>query len=200
MYYWSLLNKADNELAKQVFQIQKQFPRKDDWILDVYENLEFCEISLSEDEIKRLSKARFKKLVKKQIKIKAEEYLRNLQEDHSKTKNLSNYRFQSYLSDEKLSIDNKKLLFQLRTRSTHTRANYKDKYKFDLSCPLCKDKTSEQTDAHLLTCSAMDNVLASKTELQHMKHEHIFDELDKQVRITEVYKDIFKLINSSFSL
>ena len=136
----------------------------------------------------------------KQIRIKAEEYLFTLKEGHSKTDNLTSYKFQPYLSCEKFSTDNKRLLFQLRTRCTPTRANFKNKYKFDMTCPICKDMTSEQTDAHLLTCSAMDNVLASNTELQHMKHELIFDEPDKQVRITQVYKDIFKLINSNFSL
>ena len=106
----------------------------------------------------------------------------------------SNFKFQPYLSSDQISIDNKKLLFQLRTRSTHTRANYKNKYKFDLSCPLCKDKTSEQTDAHLLACPAIQDMLSAKPELEKVIHENIFQDLDDQIPVTDVYREIFKLI------
>ena len=41
MYYWCLLNKSEDELAKKVLNIQKQFPACDDWILEVQENLNF---------------------------------------------------------------------------------------------------------------------------------------------------------------
>ena len=35
MYYWSLLNKSNDELVKKVFDIQKQFSDKNDWITEV---------------------------------------------------------------------------------------------------------------------------------------------------------------------
>ena len=134
----------------------------------------------------------FKKIVNRQIKIKATEYLYNLKAKHTKTKDLTDYKFQSYFSSENLSNDNKKLLFHLRTRSTNTRANYKNKYKFDLTCQFCDD-TSEQTDAHLLECPGFDKILAIKPEFQNARHEDIFDDnIEKQVKVTEVYKEIFK--------
>ena len=141
-----------------------------------------------------MKKNKFKKLIKKQIRIKAAEYICSLQEGHTKTKDLNSYKYQSYLSSDQLSIEHKKLLFQLRTRSTHTRANYKNKFKFDLSCPLCKDKTAEQTDAHLLACSAIDNMLEDKTELHQVIHDNIFHDLEDQIKVTDVYRQIFKLI------
>ena len=88
--------------------------------------------------------------------------------------------------------EEKKLLFQLRTRSTHTKANYKNKYKFDLSCSLCNDKVSVQTNAHLLTCSTIVDALATKTDLLNVNHKDIFGDLKKQ--ITHVYKEIFKMM------
>ena len=141
-----------------------------------------------------MKKEAFKKLVKKQIKIKAEEFLSSLRDSHSKTTNLQSHNFQSYLSSQALSTNDKKLLFQLRTRSTHTKANYKNMYKFDLSCTLCKDKNSVQTDSHLLSCSFIDDTLADKTELHKVEHCFIFEELHKQIQATKVYKEIFKLL------
>ena len=39
MYYWVLLNKADNELAKKVYYTQKQHRCKDDWASEIEDNL-----------------------------------------------------------------------------------------------------------------------------------------------------------------
>ena len=160
----------------------------------MFENLEFCDINLSEEEIKKMSKAKFKKLVKKKITERAEIFLTSLQEDHSKTENLQSFQYQSYLKSENISTKEKQLLFQLRTRSTPTRANYKNKYKFDLTFPLCKDKTSEQTDAHLLDCPAIANMISDKTKLDKVKHDMIFNGLQDQSEIVKMYSEIFKLI------
>ena len=120
--------------------------------------------------------------------------LKSIEEDHSKTENLQSFQYQSYLKSENISTKEKQLLFQLRTRSTPTRANYKNKYKFDLTCPLCKDKTSEQTDAHLLDCPAIANMISDKTKLDKVKHDMIFNGLQDQSEIVKMYSEIFKLI------
>ena len=135
-------------------------------------------------------------LPNKQIKVKAEEFLSDLRESHSKTTNLQSYTFQNYLSSssQNLSTNDKKLLFQLRTRSTHTKANYKNKYKFDMSWTICKDKNSVQTDSQLLICSGIDNTLVFKTDLRKVEHSNIFEDLHKQTQVAQVYKEIFKLL------
>ena len=43
----------DTELVKKVFIAQKISPCKDDWIHQIREDLSECDISLTEDEIKR---------------------------------------------------------------------------------------------------------------------------------------------------
>ena len=51
MYYWLLLNKSDDDLAKKIYQTQKQLGCKDDWVTEIEVNLKLCEIQLSESEI-----------------------------------------------------------------------------------------------------------------------------------------------------
>ena len=63
----------------------------------------------------------------KQIRMKSDEFLSQIRDEHSKTENLQSYKFQTYLESEKLTVEEKKLLFQLRTRSIPTKANYKKK-------------------------------------------------------------------------
>ena len=82
----------------------------------------------------------------------------------------------------------------MRIRSSHTKANYKNKYKIDLSCSLYNDNVSVQTDSHLLTCSAIVDALATKTNLLNVNHKDNFGYLNKQIKKTQVYKEIFKIV------
>ena len=92
----------------------------------------------------------------------------------------------NYLKCGSLSVEEKRLLFQLRTRSTHTKSNYKNKYIFDLSCSLCKnlDENCEQTDAHLLKCTFVKNALSSKVDLLNVNHSDIYGNIEQQIKVT----------------
>ena len=75
MYYWTLLNKDDSELAKKVLETQQLLSSKNDWVLQLQNDLKECRIELSEAEIKRMKKEQFKSLVEKRIKTLSMEYL-----------------------------------------------------------------------------------------------------------------------------
>ena len=143
-----------------------------------------------------MKKYTFQKLVNNKIRVKADEFLSSLRDKHSKTENLLSYSFQRYLGCDNLDVKQKQLLFKLRSRSVHTKANYKNKYKFDLSCSHCKDVNSEENDAHLLFCPAIKALLKDPAVLQNVKHEDIFDQLPKQIKVTKVYEEIFKILKT----
>ena len=110
LYYWTLLNKPEEELAKKVFNIQTQLSVKDDWVEQVKMDLNELEIELTEYQIKTLKKEAFKRILKCKLGEKAYEYLLNLKENHSKTEHLLNYKLQDYLLSENLSFKQKRLL------------------------------------------------------------------------------------------
>ena len=69
---------------------------------------------------------------------------------------------------------------------------------FDLSCSLCKNLSgplNEQTDAHLLKCTFVQNALSSKVDLLNVNHSDIYGNIEKQIKVTRIYKEIFKLID-----
>ena len=70
MYYWTMLRKSDSELAKSVFNAQLEFPSKGDWISDTKDILNYCNIELSAEDIKKLSKQKFKLIVKEKLQFK----------------------------------------------------------------------------------------------------------------------------------
>ena len=59
------------------------------------------------------------------------------------------------------------------------------------------EKNCEQTDAHLLKCAFVKNELSTKVDLLNVNHLDIFGNLEKQVKVTRVYKEIFKLIDKT---
>ena len=81
MYYWTMLQKTENELVKRVVVAQKEFPgRKIDWVQQVSADLEFCDIRYEENEIKSMKQEAFRKVVGEKIKFKAKEYLTSADE------------------------------------------------------------------------------------------------------------------------
>ena len=133
----------------KVYIAQKNKPVKGDWIKLLDEDKkEFNLISKSDIELKQTYKTKniFKKYIKKKAVEITEKYLNSKKEKHSKLDNLkfNKLKCASYLNDPRISQREAKLLFNLRTRMYHVKANYKNKYLNNLTCDLCKSATSDQ--------------------------------------------------------
>ena len=194
MYYWTLLNKSEDELVKKFFDIQKEHSVKDDWIEQIQNDLNSLDIDLNEQEIKVMKKEVFKSALKKKLQEKATVFLMNYREKHSKTQNLKSYKLQSYLSSNKLTTNEKKLLFSLRTRSIHVKRNYKNKYKFNMKCSLCEDDSQEETEIHLLKCVKILAEIKNTLDITSAKYGDIFSEnIEDQVTITKTFNEVLKI-------
>ena len=201
MYFCNILQKSESEIVKQVFLALKEFPgRKKDQLQQVYEDLEFCNIKHNEEEIMGMSKLKFKKIVDSKIKIIASEYLTKLQMSHSKSRYLyQEPEIKDYLTTDQLSTKEKKLLFKLRSRTTPNKTNYKMKYINDLSCSLCEDKATEESEIHFLECQFLVNVPQLGQELHTIKYEDIFGNLSYQIKAMKVWTKIFKIYEAETS-
>ena len=138
MYYWNLLQKDDTELVKKVFLTQRSLPTKNDWVSQLESDLKESRITLSEVEIKNMKKETFKTLVKMHIKNIVKEYLINLRSKHSKSENLLvTDCMKDYLKSDKITIEEKKLLFAMKTRTLNVKTNFRNNFA-NLLCRLCK--------------------------------------------------------------
>ena len=116
MYLWTILQNSDKELARQVYNTQKLFPVKNDWVVQVQDDLQRCNIDLTDEEISKMKKEKFKYIVKKSIRQLSEEYLSKQIEKHSKSENLCiSDSMQNYLVNLNTTVKEKKLLFMLRS-------------------------------------------------------------------------------------
>ena len=68
MYYWTVLKKEETELVKMVFIAMKEFRTKNYWLTQVESDLQSCDIQLTDEEIKAMSRYKFKTLVNKNIR------------------------------------------------------------------------------------------------------------------------------------
>ena len=184
MYLWSILHKKEDELVRQVFNVQRLMPTKGDWWPQAEKDILFLNLNLSIEEISEMKKMKFKKLVNTAIRDVAKEYLFGLKSKHTKLSNMKNeFRMQTYLTSEKLSTEEKQLLFRLRTRTFDCRSNYKNLYKSDLLCPLCK---SEDSQEHLLNCDGITEGI----DIEKVKYLDIFDSYQKQETAAKVFLKI----------
>ena len=195
LFYWSILNKPESELVKQVFNTQKLKPVKNDWCLTVVEDLQQLDIYNSENEIANMKKSTFKTLITNKIRELASRFLNNLKDKHIKSKKLKNsHAMQTYLMSSELTTDEKQLLFSFRTNTFQCKENYKFKYGSDLNCEICSQIDSQP---HLLTCKVTDNL-----DLSGVKYSDIFGTVKEQIKIIKILKQIVSkrnllLINSS---
>ena len=93
------------------------------------------DISLTEDQIKRMSTREYKKHIKEKVRSGAFRYLQSVQETHFKIRNIkySKLEMQPYLCKENIGM-----LFSMRCRTFWTIRNvFQEQYKPNLSCPLC---------------------------------------------------------------
>ena len=197
MYYHTLLKKGESELVKRVFLAQCQFPTKNDWYSEVKRILTLCGINLTEEEISRWSVYKFKKLVNERVKQRAADDLTQLQMKHSKTKYLyQSNEMKEYLRSEELSTTEKKWLFRMRVRMCPNKTNFEGMYKPDLSCSLCKDKTSKETEIHLLQCPFFSKYPELAAEMKSIQYEDIFSDISKQTRAVRIWIKMFKIYNT----
>ena len=155
-FLWYLINDKEGSLLKRFFEAQCDQPIRGDWVSTVKQDLAELEISLSFEEIERISKDAFKELVKKKVKKGALEYLQKLKQTHSKAKNLSydELDLQMYLKSgtSKMTIKEKSFTFALRSRTIDVNCN-KLQGQTNVKCRLGCDQ--DETQSHLLHCSAL---------------------------------------------
>jgi hypothetical protein len=51
MYYWNILQMTDDKLVKRVFNVQKNSPCRNDWVLQFEVDLRCCKIDENEEQI-----------------------------------------------------------------------------------------------------------------------------------------------------
>ena len=174
MYLFNILRKPKSELIRKVYDVQKTIKTKNDWYNIVQENKIYLEISQSDEEIGKMSKERFKLIVRKSVEKKAVEYLNNIACKHSKSKELIKNKLsrEGYLKDQRFSKSESELLFALRTRMVlDIKRNFPTQYNNNFACDLCQLQVDCQE--YLLSCVELRKHVKTNNLLQKHKLNYV---------------------------
>ena len=87
LFYWHILQIDEKELLYRFLTAQTLKPSKNDWILELYTNMDKINLKLGEEEIKKMSKIKFKHLVQQMINVSVKKDFQKIQSKQSKTLN-----------------------------------------------------------------------------------------------------------------
>ena len=119
MYLHTILQKDENEMVRKVYEAQKVQPNSGNFIQLVKEDCAKIGLDMSDKEIGKTQKQKFKNIVKSKVITAAFNYLQTLQQSHSKMENIKYDKFElsPYLSSPLFNSDSRSLLLALRTRT-----------------------------------------------------------------------------------
>ena len=188
MYLWHILHRDTTELIRKVYDLQKCNFKKGDWVNILQEERMKYDISETDETISKMSKHKFKKIVKKKIKTHAIQYLKNLSIPHSKSAEISknDFKKQSYFQDRRFSKEDVQLLFAMRTKMLDCKTNFSQQYQNKLNCRVCNVPESIENEDHLLTCSVLN------IEQYDVQFSDVFGNCDQQYAAVKAFKKVMR--------
>ena len=195
MYLWNLLHRDPDDLISKVYQAQRENPSKHgDWYQMIQREKDTYDIMLSDEDISKIGKHRFRKFVGAKISKYAFSHLLNISKQHSKSKDLvdslnhNGLRTQPYLLTSQLTTSQKQLLMSLRCKIYDVKSNFKNRFNNNMRCRICMLPESYENESHLLKCSDLMYNLSSAES--NLKLEVIYGTLDTQVLFIESFDKI----------
>ena len=150
MYLHAILKKDETEMLRRVYEAQTNDPSPGDFTELVKQDRDLINLNLSDSEISRIPKQRFRNLVKSKISNATFRYLHQMKEGHSKMKGLKYEKFElmQYLNSPLFSNTNRNLLLALRTRTVRgIRKDFRGLYQ-DIQCPIGCETEDTCTPLH----------------------------------------------------
>ena len=116
LYYHSLVNREKRQLVYKIFLTQYLKRTRDNWVNKTLEDFKDLKICTDFSYLENISKNKFKKVLKERLKDFAFKYFIGLKNNHSKMKYLSysELKMQDYLTDEKTTLEDKKVALKWR--------------------------------------------------------------------------------------
>ena len=160
----------------QFLQLQFQQPSKGDWASTCQKDLKDLEICQSLEEIKSMTKTKFRNLIKVKIKEKAFNYLIEKRGQKGKEINYFNLKMANYLlpNNQGLKIEEQQQLFAIRNRMIDISTNFPNKSEKESFC-MCG---LPEDMKHIYTCKSLNSGKITD------EYENIFSEdLTKQSKV-----------------
>ena len=196
VYLQHVLKENETSLIKSFLITQMKSLKRKDWGKTVLENLKYLEIKNTFEEIKEMSEKKYKEIIKLKILEKAFCYLiQKNTKRNGKGKNIryNTLRMQNYLcsEDENITNEERKFIFQLRTKIDFKIKSHFRKMHIDIICDGCRIEVS--TTRHTLECVNLIGKNELITYLPNYSDLYGEDE-DDQVYLARIVRDNLKRV------
>ena len=190
-FFKSILNEDPKSLIYKFLWLQIEKPKKGDWASSCLKSLEYLNMNLSIEEITKMTKNQFRKILKKFIHDKSIQYLLEKRKSKGREINYSTLRMAENLlpHNENISIAEKQYIFSIRNRMIRIGDKFNIK-ECEKPC-IC----GEQIDTkHIYTCGKLneENIRINFEEIfkDNVKnHKLILERFRKNFEILEKYED-----------
>ena len=181
LYLKYILEEKEESLLSRFVKLQLAEPLRGDWVSNCIEDLKELEIEDSLEEIKKMTKTKFSKILKTKVKENALKYLKEKQKSKGKEVQYLDIDMAEYLQpiNSMLSINEKQELFKVRNRMTDIPDNFpKSEIKHICFCGEPEDM------AHIYNCKILNEGV-----IQNEKYENIFNgNIDQQLKIFKKFE------------
>ena len=195
LYLQTILKRDETELIHKIYKAQKDQPKQGDFIKLLENDMKILKINKTDDEIKIMSKAELKKLVKENIQTEALIYLKSKKSSKMDKLEYNELRIQQYLASPLFSREEASLLLALRTRTVRgVRSDFSGMLGSS-ECPL-PGCVETDTLGHILECPPL--LAAAGREVQEAVAEVQYTDafsrdINGQKAVTMAYSSLLRV-------
>ena len=166
MFLKYILEQSEESLLKKFFNLQLQFPTQGDWVKSCLSDLMELNIQESFDEIRIMTKNKFRNILKTRVKLNALKYLTEKRGSKGKEMKYTEIEMSDYLhpTNVNLSIAQKQNMFAVKNRMIEISANF-PKGNLETKCQCGKIEDM----AHIYICELFNS------ENPKLNYENIFN-------------------------
>ena len=193
MYYWHILHLDKSELLYKFYVAQKLKANKNDWVTQIIKDKKDLQIEISDEEVARMSKFRFKQLLKDKVNEFATKCFKAIQLKQSKSSKLEiskSIKPAEYLFSKNLCLEEKQTLFKLRSRTIDVKMNQESAYRNKTWCQTCF--LFPESQEHIFNCTEIRENMKD-VNINGVNYEMIYGEYEKQEKFVKIYHLMLKV-------
>ena len=180
LYLKNILQQDPSSMIFKFFELQVTNPTRGDWASACFNDLKDLRINESLEEIKQMSKMKFNKMVKERINENALNYLTQKQQRKGKEIIYKRIELADYLQPyNKLSIEEKRKIFELRNKMTQIPNNFLNKGQ-KVKC-ICGE---DEEMSHVYKCTILNSNKILKIEYEEIYKNNPL----KQIEVLRIFE------------
>ena len=180
LYLKYILEQPEESSINKMLKLQLEQPTIGDWASTCSKDLEYINVNLTLDEIKKIPKQKYTSILKQTISELALNYLVEKQGTKGSETKYTNLEMAEYLLpfNNQLTIENKSEMFEIKNRMTNIPSNFSSKSENKCRCG------TQEVMSHIYECD-----LYNMEEQPTIPYEKMFNgNLNQQITVNKKFK------------